>query len=125
MFLLQDWVNILLVYVVRLYVTNVDSNTIYYKTNINSLPHLETSSAISPFFAGVNWSSPHQLMKTIDGTGDVVGTGCNHQVSLQHLEQRRAMFEQLHQQYMEYLPKVQEAKHMWAVCASALGITHV
>ena len=56
-------------------------------------------------FLGVNWSSPYQLSKTVDGSGDVIGTGSNHMMSTQHLEQRQNMFEALHQPHMKYLPE--------------------
>lgn len=52
--------------------------------------------------AGVSWSSPYQLSRTIDSSGEFVGTGANHQVSLQHLEQRTAMFEGRHQELLQY-----------------------
>ena len=73
---------------------------------------------------GVNWSSPYQLLRTIDSTGDVVGSGCNHQVSLQHLEQRCAMFEQLHQQHLDYLPKDTQPKQVWVIFIKLKSFIH-
>ena len=53
---------------------------------------------------GVHWSTPFQLSRTVDGTGDVIGQGINHMISAQHLEQRHNMFETLHQKHIKYLP---------------------
>ncbi|ELU13420.1 hypothetical protein CAPTEDRAFT_222448 [Capitella teleta] len=51
---------------------------------------------------GVQWSSALNLMKTIDSTGDVVGSGCCHQISQQHLDLRLSAFKHLHSQLLPY-----------------------
>ena len=55
-------------------------------------------------FTGIQYSSAQQLAKTVDSTGDVIGTGSNHLISEQHLELRTARFEHLHQQLLQYKP---------------------
>lgn len=63
----------------------------------NNSPHVS--------FLGINWTSPIQVMKSIDSTGEVVGSGACHQVSQQHLDLRQAMFRQLHTQLVSYEKK--------------------
>ena len=63
-------------------------------------------------FSGVVWSSPLSLLKSIDH-GDVFGTGANHQVSQQHLDQRYEDFKNVHKHHWPYMPQEDTANtHM-------------
>ena len=51
---------------------------------------------------GVN--TPHKV-EDKGNHGDVIGTGSNHLISTQHLDQRQAMFEANHREHLKYLPQ--------------------
>ena len=57
-------------------------------------------------------SSPYQAFKSVD-TGDVIGSGFNHLLTKDHLQQRNNLFRNLHEPLLKYLPKQEKKRLQW------------